>query len=115
MKKNILVSVLFATLVLSACKDTPKIENLESTKTETVDSSNDDIETATSTSKDGEKLDISFNNTKGTATLDFKGEVIELAQEKAASGIWYKNDLYELRGKGEQLELTKEGKTIFKN
>jgi hypothetical protein len=27
----------------------------------------------------------------------------------------YKNDQYELSGKGEQVELTKEGKTIFKN
>ena len=88
---------------------------LESTKTETVHSNNDDIVTTTLTSKDGEKLDISFNNTKGTATLNFKREIIELAQERAASGIWYKNDVYELRGKGEHHELTKEGKTIFKN
>ena len=113
MKKNILVSALFTALVLNACKDAPKTENLEGTKTETVDRSNDDIQITTSTNKEGEKLDISFNNTKGTATLNFKGEIIELTQEKAASGIWYKNDIYELRGKGNDIELKKEGKVVF--
>ena len=113
MKKNILVSALFTALALNACKDAPKTENLEGTKTETVESSNDDIQITTSTNKDGEKLDISINNTKGTATLNFKGEVIELAQERAASGIWYKNDMYELRGKGNDIELKKEGKVVF--
>ena len=115
MKKNILVSALFTALVLNACKDAPKTENLEGTKTETVESSNDDIQITTSTNKDGEKLDISINNTKGTATLNFKGEVIELAQERAASGIWYKNDNYELRGKGNDIELKKDGKIIFEH
>lgn len=111
MKKNILVSALFTALVLNACKDAPKTENLEGTKTETVEN----IEITTFTNKDGEKLDISFNNTKGTATLNFKGEVIELAQERAASGIWYKNDIYELRGKGNDIELKKDGKVVFEH
>jgi hypothetical protein len=38
-----------------------------------------------------------------------------LHAQKAASGIWYKNDLYELRGKGDNVELTKDGITVFKN
>jgi hypothetical protein len=29
-----------------------------------------------------------------------------------ASGIWYKNDSYKLRVKGNEIELTKDGKTI---
>lgn len=115
MKKNILIITLLAALVLNACKDAPQKENVESTKNETVDNSNDDIVITTSTSKDGEKLDISFNNTKATATLNFNGEVIELAQERAASGIWYKNDIYELRGKGNDIELKKDGKVVFKH
>ena len=115
MKKNILIITLLAALVLNACKDAPQKENVESTKNETVDNSNDDIVITTSTSKDGEKLDISFNNTKGTATLNFNGEVIELTQEKAASGIWYKNGSYELRGKGNDIELKKDGKVVFKH
>lgn len=35
--------------------------------------------------------------------------------QRAVSGIWYKNDHYELRGKGENLKLTKEGKTVFES
>lgn len=115
MKKNILVIILLAGLVLIACKDVPKKGNLESTKTETVDSRDDDIVKTTSTNKAGESLDISFNNTNGTATLNFKGEIIELTQERAASGIWYKNDIYELRGKGNNIELKKDGKVVFKH
>lgn len=115
MKKNILTLTILAALVLNGCKESPKTENVEATKTETVDSHNDDIQLTTSTNKEGEKLDISFNNTKGTATLNFNGEVIELTQEKAASGIWYKNGSYELRGKGNDIELKKEGKVVFKH
>ena len=60
-------------------------------------------------------MDVLFNITKGTATVTFEVETFELLQEKAASGIWYKNDTYELRGKGEEVELTKDGKVVFKN
>ena len=66
--------------------------------------------------KDGQTLDITFNNTVGTAKAYLNGgEQIDLVAEKAASGFWYKNDQYELRGKGEKLELTKDGETVFKN
>lgn len=58
---------------------------------------------------------MTFNNTKNTATVVFNNETIELQGQKPASGIWYKNDHYELRGKGEEIELTKDGKTVFKN
>jgi membrane-bound inhibitor of C-type lysozyme len=101
--------------MLSACKEAPKNENSEPTTNDIVKSNTDDIVTTSSIDKNGEKLDISFNNTKGTATLTFKGETIDLVQEKAASGIWYKNDTYELRGKGEHLELKKDGETLFKS
>ena len=113
MKKNILTITLLTTLMLSACKEAPKNENSEPTTNDIVKSNTDDIVTTSSIDKNGEKLDISFNNTKGTATLTFKGETIDLVQEKAASGIWYKNDTYELRGKGNDIHLTKDEKLVF--
>lgn len=59
---------------------------------------------------------MTFNNTTNTAKIYLNGgEQIELIGQKPASGIWYKNDQYELRGKGEEVELTKDGKTVFKN
>jgi membrane-bound inhibitor of C-type lysozyme len=114
MTKNILTIGVIAALFLTSCKETPKQENLETT-TETVEVVADDIVITTSTDKDGKKLDITFNNTKGTATVTFNGETIELLQEKAASGIWYKNDTYELRGKDNDIELNKNGKIVFEH
>jgi membrane-bound inhibitor of C-type lysozyme len=102
-------------LFLNACQETSKQENIETTSVDSSVIVGDDIVKTSSTNKDGEKLDMSFNNTKGTATLNFKGEIIELAQGRAASGIWYKNDIYELRGKGNDIELKKDGKVVFKH
>ncbi|HET7119580.1 MAG TPA: MliC family protein [Hanamia sp.] len=113
MTKNILTIAILAALFLNACKGAPDKENAETT---TIDSSvrvGDDIVKTSSTDNDGKKLVLTFNNTKGTTTLDFNGETIELIAQKAASGIWYKNDHYELRGKGNDIELTKDGKVVF--
>ena len=63
--------------------------------------------------KNGNVLKMVFMNTKNTVTLYFNNEVIILKGQKPASGIWYKNEQYEFRGKGEQLTLSKLGKVIF--
>lgn len=110
MTKNLLTIAVLSTLLLSSCTGTPKQENAETASREVVA---DDIVTTSSTDEDGQKLEISFNNTHGTATLNFNGETIELVQQKAASGIWYKNDEYELRGKGNDIDLTKDGELVF--
>ncbi len=111
MKKKILTIAILATVASSACTGTSTKDNAATTTAiETVD---DDIVTMPYTDKDGENLEVVYNNTKGTATLHFKGEIIELEQQKAASGIWYKNDQYELRGKGNDIELRKDGNVVF--
>lgn len=110
MTKNILTIAVLSALLLTSCTGTSKQENSEQTTAETVA---DDIVKTTSTDKDGQKLEMTFNNTKSTATLIFKGETIELEQQKAASGIWYKNAQYELRGKGNDIDLTKDGELVF--
>lgn len=114
MKKNILTLAMLSTLILSSCKDTAKQENPQ-TVTETVENSTDEIVTETLTDKDGKKLEMSFNNNKGTATINLNGETAVLAAERAASGFWYKNDNYELRGKGNDVQLTKDGNVIFEH
>ncbi len=60
-------------------------------------------------------MEMTFNNTKGTATIYFDGETIVMDQQRAASGIWYKNDHYELRGKGNDIQLTKDDNVIFEH
>ena len=38
----------------------------------------------------------------------------ELTRQRAASGMWYANEHYDLRGKGNEIELTKDGELLFK-
>lgn len=110
MKKTILTMTMLTALFLSACKDSTNHENTQTPTTEQV---TDDIVKSVSTDNDGNNLEMAFNNSKGTATLNFKGETIDLLAEKSASGIWYTNEHYELRGKGNDIELKKDGKVIF--
>lgn len=110
MTKRILTFAVLTALILSSCTGTSKKENAETTTTETVA---DNIVTVSYADEDGKELDVLFNNTKGTATATFEGETIELVQQKSASGIWYMNDQYELRGKGNDIDLMKDGELIF--
>ena len=110
MTRNVLTFAILATLGFSSCTGTSNKENAETPTIETVA---DDIVTTSYVDEDGKALDVLFDNTKGTATVTFKGETFELLQEKAASGIWYKNDTYELRGKANDIDLMKNGKLIF--
>ena len=106
-------------LFLTSCNETAKQESTEiTTATEpAVDSTmvSTDVIKTTSTDKDGKTLDMAVDPIKGIATVIFNGETIEMMQEKSASGVWFKNDTYELRGKGNDLELTKDGKVVFKH
>lgn len=112
---NKLFAIAAASLLLISCKETTRQESAETTTTEIAESSADDIVTTTSTDKDGNTLDIAINNTKGTATINLNGETIKLDQQRAASGIWYKNENYELRGKGNDIQLTKDGSVVFEH
>lgn len=115
MTKKFLTITICTALFLNSCKETPRQEKDQTTINEVVNKSTDDIILSSSTDKNGKKLEISINNTKETATLNFNEEIIELVGQKPASGIWYKNENYELRGKGNDLELTKNGILIFEH
>ncbi len=115
MNKTILTIAMSSALFFTACNEAQKHENQEvTTSTEKVDEHDaEGIIKTTAKDKEGKTIDLAFDNNKGTATVNLNGETIELKQERAASGIWYKNDIYELRGKGNDVQLTKEGKVIF--
>jgi membrane-bound inhibitor of C-type lysozyme len=116
MTKNILSIIMLSALTLTSCNQTPKgNKDVKTSESESLKKNTDDIVTSVITNKTGEKLELIFNNTKETATIMYNGETIELTGQKPASGIWYKNEMYELRGKGNEIELTKNGKTIFKS
>ena len=111
MKKNILTFAMLSALILSSCNQNPTQES----QTNEVETRTEKIETITSVDENGKELQLAFDNSKETVSITFEGETFELHSEKPASGIWYKNDQYELRGKGENLELKKDGEIIFKN
>lgn len=114
MLKKVLTAAIIGGLFLTACNsDTKKGEASSADSTITTTTTKEEIITDSLVNEDGSKLGMVFNNANNTATVLLKGEKIELEGQKAASGIWYKNDHYELRGKGRDLELTKDGKVIF--
>ena len=48
----------------------------------------------------GERLSVDFDNPRAMATVrNSNGEAVDLFQERAADGIWYRASGYELRGK----------------
>ncbi len=135
MKKSILILPALAALSLISCKKESSTKSeFSSDSTTTVITSdsiqatdvsaatptdsaavkNNPIVKAKSTNAEGKTIDMSFDNNKNTATIVYDGETIELKGQPAGSGIYYKNDHWELRGKGLENELSKDGKVIFK-
>ena len=48
-----------------------------------------------------ERLSVDFDNPRQMATVrNSSGEAVDLFQERAADGIWYRASAHELRGKG---------------
>lgn len=113
MKKSIFTLSMLAALVLNSCKETAKQENSETTRTEETQNVGHDISTISVVDSKGKKLNMSFDDDK--VTVVFNGETLELFEQKAASGIWYTNENYELNGKGDEFSLLKDGKTVFTN
>ena len=59
----------------------------------------------------GERLSVDFDNPRAMATVrNSNGEAVDLYQERAADGIWYKASAYELRGKGVMATWTADGR-----
>jgi hypothetical protein len=58
-----------------------------------------------------ERLSVDFDNPRQMATVrNSTGEAVDLFQERAADGIWYKASGYELRGKGVMATWTSDGR-----
>jgi hypothetical protein len=60
--------------------------------------------------ENGERLSVDFDNPRAMATVrNSRGEAVDLHQERAADGIWYKASGHELRGKGLLATWTSDG------
>ena len=58
-----------------------------------------------------ERLSVDFDNPRQMATVrNSSGEAVDLYQERASEGIWYRASGYELRGEGVMATWTSEGR-----
>ena len=58
-----------------------------------------------------ERLSVDFDNPRQMATVrNSSGEAVDLFQERAADGIWYKASGFDLRGKGAMATWTADGR-----
>ena len=59
----------------------------------------------------GERLTVDFDNPREMATVrNSSGEAVDLYQERAADGIWYRSSTVDLRGKGVLATWSVEGR-----
>lgn len=112
MKKTFLAIAIASAFTITSCNQQAKQENTEQTGTEITAP---EATSQTLTDSKGNTLEMTFDNAKDMVTVKFAGEIAELASQQPASGIWYKNEQYELRGKGNDIELTKDGTTVFEH
>jgi len=115
MRSKIFITTILASVLLSACNEKSKKENRDTVKSESTTTESNAIKTQSLTDKEGNTLEMSFDNSEDTATIDLTGESAQLSSQRPASGIWYKNDEYELRGKGNDIWLKKDGEVIFEH
>lgn len=120
MKKSVIGLAVLSMVFFVSCKQSAKKKNKEATKQEASEAVNKEIEMTTekvveitSINEEGEKLHMVFDNAKGTVFINFKDDTATLSAMKSASGIWYKNDQYELSGKGNNYTLKKDGEVVF--
>lgn len=59
---------------------------------------------------DGERLSVEFDNPRQMATVRTSmGQAVDLYQERAADGIWYRASGHDLRGRGQFATWAAEG------
>ncbi|MDR0970323.1 MAG: MliC family protein [Lentimicrobiaceae bacterium] len=116
MKKVFLLifALLLASVLLSCENSKKKKEQKQESLIEEV-TENEDVVKTSMTDQNGVTLEMVFDNLNNTALLMFEGDTIRLVSQKPASGIWYSNDTYELRGKGDNVELFKNGDLVFQH
>lgn len=66
-------------------------------------------------SSTGQELILKFYNEKEEMVLQCQGEDYILKNQRPGSGIWYKGENFEVRGKGKEIEIYKNGELMFEN
>ncbi len=111
MTKGLVILLVVSQLIFSSCQN----QSSSGTELKKDDSTlkNNEIVSSTTTNKDGIFLKYTFNNSDGTCILELNGEIIELKQERTASGIKYSNEHFIYTNWHGETNLFKDGKLIF--
>ena len=113
---NKILSLLFLiTFLLLACNRKGNQDGLNAKQNETSIQNPNGVINRVFKDSNGTKLYLTFDNTKQLAILKYKGDTIVLKSKTSASGFLYTNAQYKLRGKGDSLQLTKDGVLIFEH
>ena len=91
MKSNLIYFCICIGIFFCSCKENKKQEKVETPIETSTQSENKNLISSTVTDKNGQVLEMSFDNEKNIAFLKLNGEKIILQGQAAASGIWYKN------------------------
>lgn len=87
MTKTIWTTVIATTVFVTSSKEIIKQDSVEKTMENPTEGVKKDIVINSTTDKNGNVLEVFYNNTKGTATLNYNEETSELADQRPASGI----------------------------
>lgn len=115
---NHLFITLFSSIALLQCDQSKEIiyDDLNNNHFKNTIQVQNNVLHTTSLGMDSTVLDIVYNNDEYTATIVFPNAHEEVLKGMpVASGMWYKNDHYELRGKGQNITVQKDGIEIFKS
>lgn len=116
MNKALIVIAIFVASIATSCgnckvKDQNEAE--ETTEAVAVDTSN--IVNLSFVDARGNNIDVIFDNNKDVAILNYLGEEAVLASRRSASGFWYSDEDYEVRGKGNDIVISKAGQVIYEH
>jgi membrane-bound inhibitor of C-type lysozyme len=119
MTKGLVILLVVSQLIFSSCQNrksgnqTEKSSSGTELKKDNSTLKNNEIVSSTTTNKDGISLKYTFNNSVGICILELNGEIIELKQERTASGIKYSNEHFIYTNWHGETNLFKDGKLIF--
>lgn len=112
MIKRFLSIAVLAGLVFTSCNNSPQPTN-QPTEQNTVNATTDQIVQNSVTNANGTTLQMTYNNTRGTATFVLNGQTIEMRADSVASGIRYSNPEYIYTEHQGNIRLMRNGQVVF--
>lgn len=125
MQKSLLVTLLFAALLTTACERRPivtlhnPLDDMEAEArrewTTAAQGASPAADTVYKSAEDpqGHTLDIAYHLPSQTALVDWKGQTLHLPQQAAGAELVYADDSHRLRVTLDSIHLQRKGKTLF--